>query len=51
MKLQKCETCPALISLRGKRCRPCQDLRREEDARNRYYRIRERNKSDRQIQA
>ncbi len=41
MTLQRCreEGCTALISMRGKYCRPCQDLVRERAARERYYRI------------
>lgn len=42
MKLQKCINCPVLINLRGKRCKPCQDEKREIDARNRYYKIKDR---------
>lgn len=41
MTLQRCHEpgCVALISMRGKYCRPCQDLVRERAARERYYRI------------
>lgn len=41
MRLQKCAEpeCNALISMRGKYCRPCQDIVRERAARERYYRV------------
>jgi hypothetical protein len=40
MVLHKCafDDCNALISMRGKFCRPCQDLVREIAARERYHR-------------
>lgn len=49
MTLQTCheKDCNALISMRGKYCRPCQDLVRERAARERYYRI----KAQQQIDA
>jgi len=41
INLQKCAEpgCTALINLRGKFCKPCQDLVRERAARERYYRV------------
>ncbi len=41
MTLHKCEFCPALISMRGKYCRPCQDVVREKAARERYHRVKQ----------